>query len=205
MKGYLEYKKLDNFLESEENRNLFDFTFIGNKPKHINFNNIKVLDPIEGKELANELKLHDIYITASENEPSGNHHMEGALCGLPIMYKESGATSEYCKDYGISYEINTFFDSLELMKENYDNFVNKLNEYPFDFLNAAQSFNNIFNEIYNKKLEIIEERNLKSKVNVLFRYLSNKFLRYLYNKYFSLKKLLGMTKYNIRNVVKSNW
>ena len=87
MKGYLEYKKLDNFLESEKNRDLFDFTFIGNKPKDIKFNNIKVLEPLEGKELANVLKLHDIYITASENEPSGNHHMEGALCGLPIMYK----------------------------------------------------------------------------------------------------------------------
>ena len=38
----------------------------------------------------NELKKHDIYITASENEPSGNHHMEGALCGLPILFKDSG-------------------------------------------------------------------------------------------------------------------
>ena len=29
MKGYLEYKKLDNFLDSEKYRDLFDFTFIG--------------------------------------------------------------------------------------------------------------------------------------------------------------------------------
>ena len=199
MKGYLEYKKLDNFLDSDKYRNLFDFTFIGNKPKDINFNNIKVLEPLEGKDLANELKLHDIYITASENEPSGNHHMEGALCGLPILYKDSGATSEYCKDYGVSYEIDSFLESLDLIKENYDNFVHKLNEYPFDFLNAADSFAHIFNEIYDKKLEVVEERNLQSKINILFRYMSNKFLRYLYNKYFYLKKLLGRTKYTIKN------
>ena len=67
MKGYLEYKQLDNFLDSEKYRDLFDFTFIGNKPKDIKFNNIKVLDPLGGQDLANELKLHDIYITASEN------------------------------------------------------------------------------------------------------------------------------------------
>ena len=32
-----------------------------------------------------------------------NHHMEGALCGLPILYKDSGAASEYCNDFGISF------------------------------------------------------------------------------------------------------
>ena len=66
-----------------------------------------------GKNLANELKKHDIYITASENEPSGNHHMEGALCGLPILYKDSGSTSEYCNNFGVSYEIESFLKSLD--------------------------------------------------------------------------------------------
>ncbi len=200
MKGYLEYKQLDDFLNSEKYTDLFEFTFIGNKPKDIKFNNIKVLEPLEGKNLANELKQHDIYITASENEPSGNHHMEGALCGLPILYKNSGATSEYSKDYGVSYEIESFFESLDSIKENYDNFVYKLNEYPYDFFNAANDLDQIFNEIYDKKLEIIEERNLKSKLNIFFRYLLNKFFRYVYIKYYSLKKLLGRTKYTIKNV-----
>ena len=200
MKGYLEYKQLDNFLNSEKYNDLFEFTFIGNKPEDIEFKNIIVLDPLEGKNLANELKQHDIYITASKNEPSGNHHMEGALCGLPIMYLNSGATSEYCKDYGVSYEIENFLKSLELIKENYDNLINKLNEYPYDFLNAANNFDKIFNEIYKKKFEIIEERNLKSKFNIYFRYLLNKFFRYMYIKYYSLKKLLGRTKYTIKNV-----
>ena len=34
------------------------------------FNNINVLDPLHGNNLSKELKKHDIYITASENEPS---------------------------------------------------------------------------------------------------------------------------------------
>ena len=125
--------------------------------------------------------------------------MEG-LCGLPICTKT--ATTEYCKDFGVSYEIESFFESLDLIKENYDKFIYKLNEYPFDFLNAANSFEDIFNEVYDRKLEIIKERNLQSRLNILFRYMTNKFLRYLYNNYFSLKKLLGRTKYTVRNVSK---
>ena len=36
--------------------------------------------------IAEELKNHHIYITASINEPSGNHHIEAGQCGLPILY-----------------------------------------------------------------------------------------------------------------------
>ena len=198
-KGYLEYKQLDNLLNSEKYNKLFEFTFIGNKPKDIKFNNINIIKPLEGEKLANELKKHDVYITASENEPSGNHHMEGALCGLPILFKDSGSTSEYCKDYGISYKIDSFTKSLDSIKKDYDNFVLKLDEYPYDFLSAANYINQLFNEAHHNKLEIIEDRNLKSKTNILTRYLLNKFFRYIFSKYYSLKKLLGKIKYNIIN------
>jgi hypothetical protein len=200
MKGYLEYKQLDNFLNSKKYNSLFEFTFIGNKPKDIEFNNIKVLGPLEGKKLANELKKHDVYITASENEPSGNHHMEGALCGLPILFKDSGATSEYCKDFGVSYEIESFLKSLDLIKKSYDNFVLKLDEYPYDFLSAANYINQLINEAHDNKAEILKDRNVKSKINILNRYLLNKFFRFIYIKYVSLKKIIGKIKYTIKNV-----
>ena len=200
MKGYLDYKQLDNYLNSDKYNNIFEFTFIGNKPKDMKFNNINVLDPLHGNNLSKELKKHDIYITASENEPSGNHHMEGALCGLPILYKDSGAASEYCNDFGVSFEIENFLESLDSIKKDYDNFVLKLNQYPYDFLSAANHIEKVFNEINEHKLEIINDRNLKSKFNILTRYLLNKFLRFLYVKYYSLKKILGRTKYTIKNV-----
>ena len=199
-KGYLEYKQLDNFLNSEKYKNLFEFTFIGNKPKDMQFNNINILQPLEAKDLANELKKHDIYITASENEPSGNHHMEGALCGLPILYKDSGSTSEYCNNFGVSYEIESFLKSLDSIKKDYDNFVSKLDGYPYDFLSAANYIDQLFNEAHHKKLEILGDRNLKSKKNIFIRYLFNKFIRFIYIKYFLLKKLLGKIKYNVKNV-----
>ncbi len=203
MKGYLEYKQIDEFLEYENYKDLFEFTFIGNMPKNIRFNNINVLNPLTGESLSNELKKHDIYITASENEPSGNHHMEGALCGLPILFKDSGATAEYCHDFGVSYEIESFGKSLDSIKENYDDLVLKLNEYPYDFLNAAKDLDKIFEHSCNQKLEIIKSRKLRSKPSIFIRHQQNKIFRILYYKYYFVKKILGRTKYNIKNVAQS--
>ena len=172
--------------------------------KNINFKNSKFLQPLTGKKLTNELKKHDIYITASQNEPSGNHHMEGALCGLPILFKDSGATPEYCNEFGLIYDIKNFRESLVLISKNYDKFVLNLERYPYDFLNAAQEFNKIFEESHKQKIQIINSRNLRSKPNIFIRYLLNKLFTFFYNKYFSLKKILGRTKYTVNNVTKSN-
>ena len=203
MKGYLEYKQIDNLLDDENYKDIFEFTFIGNKPKNLEFNNINVLAPLSGESLSRELKKHHIYITASENEPSGNHHMEGALCGLPILFKDSGAISEYCRDFGVNYEIENFRKSLDLIKDNYDDLIIKLNEYPYDFLNAANDLSKIFEYSYSQKFKIIESRKLKSKISIFFRYYTNRFLRYSYDKYNFVKKILGRTKYNIKHVAQS--
>ena len=65
-----------------------------------------------GLELASELKEHDIYITGSLNEPSGNHHIEGALfCGLPILYINSGGIAEYCS-YGLEINLDNFEEKI---------------------------------------------------------------------------------------------
>ena len=41
------------------------------------------------------------------------HHIEGILCGLPIIYRESGALPEYCKKYGISFKNEKFLPALK--------------------------------------------------------------------------------------------
>ena len=198
-KGFEIYKKLDDMIKTQPYKNLIEFKYIGNLPENFEFENTSYLEPLAGNMLANELSSNHIYLTASKNEPSGNHHMEGALCGLPILFKDSGATSEYCKDFGVSFEIESFLKSLELIKKNYDNFVLNLNQYPYDFLSAANYFESAFIEAHNEKIEIINNRNLKSKINILTRYLLNKIFRFFYIKYFSLKKILGRTKYTIKN------
>ena len=80
--------------------------------------------------MSDELGKHDIYVTGSINEPSGNHHIEGALCGLPVLYKESGGVPEYAKEFGESFN-DDFSEKLKLIIENYSYYQNKMSKYPF--------------------------------------------------------------------------
>ena len=100
MKGFDIYEKLDRMLERSPWRESIKFTYIGNLPSNFKFKNVNYLNPLHDENLANELRRHDAYITASINEPGGNHQNEGALCGLPILFRQSGCLPEYCDKYG---------------------------------------------------------------------------------------------------------
>ena len=130
-KGFEIYSQLDQLLNEKEFNNV-NFTYIGNLPKKFIFKNAVHIPPISGKDLADELKKHHIYLTASINEPSGNHHIEGALCGLPLLYINSGGIPEYCKGFGIEFNKNTFVESLNSLQSNILEYENKMHEYPYD-------------------------------------------------------------------------
>ena len=36
------------------------------------------------------------------------HHIEAVLSGLPVIYKNSGALPEYCKNFGVSFDFLEF-------------------------------------------------------------------------------------------------
>ena len=74
-KGFDIYKEFDDLL-SESNYQNLEFSYIGNVPSEVNFVNTTVIEPLSGIALANEIKKNNIYLTASINEPSGNHHIE---------------------------------------------------------------------------------------------------------------------------------
>ena len=120
MKGFKTYKNIDKLLSEKFWNSKLIFTYIGNYPKNINFQNTKLIEPLSEKALAEELKKHDIYITASLNEPSGNHHIEAAQCGLPILYVNSGGITEYCQEYGLEFSEGNVAEKLEYLINNYD-------------------------------------------------------------------------------------
>lgn len=194
MKGYDFYKLVDEILSSEINKKLFEFTIIGNTPKSIEFNNSILIPPISGNELANELKKNHIYLTASVNEPSGNHHMEGAMCGLPIMYLNSGAIPEYCSEYGVEIKNDLFLLSLEKIKRNYFQLFDKLKDYEYSFENASNEINTIFLNSLNMKEELYNKRVKESRVLIIFKYINSKILLLIYSKFVSLKKVFGKLK-----------
>ena len=82
--------KLDKLLNSDSFKTKYEFSYIGNIPKDLELENTKVIAPLSGLDLANKIKENHVYLTASLNEPSGNHHIEVAQRGLPLLYINSG-------------------------------------------------------------------------------------------------------------------
>ena len=124
MKGYDFYQKIDEMLPELG----WEFTFIGRFCKDIKVNNINLIGPSTGHELAKNIKLGNIYITASKWEPCGMHHIEGAACGLPVVYHtDGGGINEGCARYGKSFSnLNTFIDAVNHIKENYKDYVENI-------------------------------------------------------------------------------
>ena len=160
MKGFDVYKKLDDLLSSSKWKKLVEFTYIGNLPKGFKFKNAKHVNPINGEKLGRELSNHHLYISASINEPAGMHHIEGILCGLPIIYRISGALPEYCKDYGIAFENQDFIPALKKMLKDYSKYKNNIQKYPYNSLRMSNEYLNLFSELLKNKKEIIKKRSL---------------------------------------------
>ena len=127
-----------------------EFTYIGNLNNDYNFYNTNTVEPLAGVNLANELKKHHIYVTASINEPSGNHHIEAAQCGLPILYIDSGGIPEYCNEFGISFN-DDLEKKLNQITKDYDFYLNKMAEYPFSADKMCNDFFELFQNLINKK------------------------------------------------------
>jgi hypothetical protein len=150
MKGFELYLDLDKKLTEPTLRNKVEFTYIGNIEKKYKFLNTNILEPLSGFELASEIREHDIYITGSINEPSGNHHIEAALCGLPILYINSGGITEYCKDFGLEITLENYEEKIYYMIEYYDSFRKKMLSYPFNSEDMSKEYLSLFCNLVNQ-------------------------------------------------------
>jgi hypothetical protein len=130
MKGFDVYSDLDNQLANPLMRELFEFTYIGSLPKGFKFKYANYIEPLSGEILAQQLKSHHVYLTASINEPGGNHQIEGGLCGLPIIYRNSGCLPEYCDGYGLIFEPENIIEAIHDMRYGYHFFLNKMSAFP---------------------------------------------------------------------------
>ena len=162
MKGFDVYERIDRLLSSKNWKERIEFTYIGNLPKGFKFKNAKVIKPINGKILGNELSKHHVYITASNYEPAGMHHIEGALSGLPIIYKNSGALPEYCNNYGVSFNDMDFVPALKEMMINYDFYKSNLKNYSNTASKMTQNYLDLFERLLKIRKEIVLKRKIFS-------------------------------------------
>ena len=113
-KGFDVYRYLDNNLDF----NKYEFIFIGNSP--INFKNAKHIKPLPSKELSEELKKSDIFITASKKDPCSNSLIEALSCGLPAVAYNDGGHPELIQSGGeIFNKKEEIIDKIERIVNNY--------------------------------------------------------------------------------------
>lgn len=97
-KGAPVYQWLDEHLDWSR----YEYTFIGRSP--VTFRNIRMIAPVASADLARELRQHDLYITASRNDPCSNSLLEALACGLPALYLNSGGHPEIAGDGGLAFD-----------------------------------------------------------------------------------------------------
>lgn len=146
-KGFDVYTYLDRLIGGSL-RGRFEFTYIGNLPAGVRLHNSTVLSPTSGPALAALLKRHHAYITASINEPAGMHHVEAALCNLPIIYRVSGALPEYCKTIGVPLHTpDDVLGALDLLRQRYSRLVQNATRYENTADHMAEQYVGLFSRI----------------------------------------------------------
>lgn len=133
-KGFEIYNKLDKILPSLKN---IEFTYIGNYNKKYIPKNINYIPPTCNMDLSNEIRKHDIYLTASLYEPGGIHQLEGMSCGLPVLYRRNGGgIKESVKNAGE--EFNDIKDMLEKLNKIINNYETYTKNIDYEFLSSKR-------------------------------------------------------------------
>lgn len=121
LKGFDIYERLDEMLGLPKWKERYEFTFLGNIPAGFTLNNSKHLPPQSDLQLAETIREHHGYVTASRFEPGGNHYIEAMQCGLPVLHLNHGSLPEYCEQYGVTFSLSDFEEKLEKFRKEYPN------------------------------------------------------------------------------------
>jgi len=161
LKGADVYEALDRLLNFPEWRERLEFTYVGNMPEGMSLPNTRHVAPLSGEALAREISAHHVYLTGSVNEPAGMHHIEGALCGLPILYRNSGALPEYCSEYGVAFDdVEGFEVALKRIMSEYYLYRDALNSYNNTAQRMCKGYMSLFDELLARRETIVSNRKL---------------------------------------------
>lgn len=188
-KGVDIYLKLDKLSTKTINSKKIIFTYIGNVDKKYKFTNTNLPGPLGGKKLAKAIKNNHIYVTGARHEGASMSSIEGALCGLPVLYINSGSTPEYCDGFGVMFE-NT--DDLEKnlirLMNNYEYYYKKMEDFKYTAENMCKGYEKIFLELITQRNKLnLPKRTQKAKN--FYKIERNKYIKYKLK--IILKRILG--------------
>ena len=104
LKGFDVYERVDRLIADGQLPGV-EFWVIGRWPKNLQWKAARTFPATSGTALASLLRQCHAYLTASRWEPCGMHHVEGAQCGLPLIYHEDGGgIVEAGRKYGVGFK-----------------------------------------------------------------------------------------------------
>jgi glycosyltransferase involved in cell wall biosynthesis len=143
-KGFSVYKYLDDNLDF----NRYQMTFIGNCP--IKVSNIIHIKPLNSTLLADRLRGHDLYITASKNDPCPNSLLEALHCKLPAIALNSGGHPELIGNGGITFEGESdVISAIEKVASNLESYRNNISV-P-DISHVAEQYHSFCKDVHKHK------------------------------------------------------
>ncbi len=159
MKGWDVYMFIDSLLGLPEHRENLELHVIGNVPKECQPTHLVVHAPRTGKDLAQLLSTFDVYLTASIHEPGANHPTEGALCGLPLLYRNSGSLPEYCKGYGEMFTgVHDILPALERLLSAYPSYASRMASYHHTSERMCEEYLQLFTSLLSHRDQILQKR-----------------------------------------------
>jgi glycosyltransferase involved in cell wall biosynthesis len=119
MKGFAVYQQVDTMIADGRLPDT-ELWVIGGRPPEMQWQAARLIAPVAGRELATLLRQCHVYITASFWEPCGMHHVEGAQCGLPLLYHEDGGgIVEAGQRYGIGFREASLLAAIQELRTRY--------------------------------------------------------------------------------------
>lgn len=160
LKGFDIYQRLDEMLAQVAWQDRIQFTYVGNLPQGFRFRHATHKPPLHGVALADELRSHHVYLTASQFEPGGNHQNEGANCGLPLLYRQHASMPEYCDGFGIGFTSESFVSTLGEMTETYEQWLPVIHDFPYSAEKTARQYLDLFQYLLANRQEVLERRSI---------------------------------------------
>ena len=176
-KGFKFYSFLDGKLDFKK----FNVTFVGNSP--IKFKNIKIHKPLNPKQLSKLMLKHQLYLTASKNDPCSNSLLEALELRLPSLVLKSGGHPEILGDKGAYFSNKE--DLILKMNTLFENYVRIFRKFKKTELDITRKYMNYFQFILNKLNNdnlVVKKINIFVLMRVIILYLSIKIIIKFKNK-----------------------
>lgn len=102
-KGFAVYREVDRLI-AEGQLPGFSLTVVGRWPDGVQWRAARTIGPLAPGALGALLREHHLYLTAAVAEAGGMHHIEGAQCGLPLVFHaDGGGVVELGRQYGVEF------------------------------------------------------------------------------------------------------